>query len=40
LIETTRNIQKESISKFNINKIYKEQLPLAQMEDLQTSEIV
>ena len=40
LIELTKKNQKKSISKFDINKIYKEQLPLAQMEDLDSSKIV
>jgi hypothetical protein len=40
LTDLTKKKQIENISKFNIDKIYKEQLPLAQMEDLDTSEIV
>ena len=40
LVELTKKNQKKSISKFDIIEIYNEQLPLAQMQDLDTSEIV
>jgi len=40
LVELTKKNQQTNISKFDIIKIYNEQLPLAQMQDLDTSEIV